>query len=150
ILGRPHSSDCDTSCNRCLRDFQNLPYHGLLDWRLALDMARIMGSSSATVDLSTNWGIRENPWLRLLAGDNAPVPATLARLRFSSRLPFAGLFGYVYEGGRRVLIECHPLWQANHPAWLDAQAAAAGSHPGFSVEQMNPFRLLRRPANYIR
>src|SRR5262249_32666968 len=37
--GRAH--ECDTSCNVCLRDFYNLPYHGLLDWRLALDMARV-------------------------------------------------------------------------------------------------------------
>ena len=36
-----HNHECDTSCNVCLRDFHNLPYHGLLDWRLALDMARI-------------------------------------------------------------------------------------------------------------
>jgi hypothetical protein len=51
----PHGLECDTFCNRCLRDFHNLPYHGLLDWRMALDMARI-ATAGAMADLTTNWG----------------------------------------------------------------------------------------------
>lgn len=30
---------CDSSCYVCLRDYRNMAYHPLLDWRLALDMA---------------------------------------------------------------------------------------------------------------
>jgi ATP-dependent helicase YprA (DUF1998 family) len=30
---------CDSSCYECLRDYRNMPYHPLLDWRLAVDMA---------------------------------------------------------------------------------------------------------------
>lgn len=39
-----HSDDgvtCDSSCYECLRDYQNQPYHPLLDWRLAADLGRV-------------------------------------------------------------------------------------------------------------
>jgi len=33
---------CDSSCYDCLRDYRNMSFHGLLDWRLALDMLDII------------------------------------------------------------------------------------------------------------
>lgn len=62
-----HGAECDTSCNLCLRDFHNAPYHGLLDWRLALDMARLATADTAKVDLASSWGglpILGRPWFR--------------------------------------------------------------------------------------
>jgi hypothetical protein len=57
-----------------LRDFGNLPYHGLLDWRLALDMARIATSPNASIDLASDWNGATNPWKNLLEGNGAPIP----------------------------------------------------------------------------
>ena len=52
-----HSSACDTSCSRCLRDFYNMQYHGLLDCRLALDMALIANDSSTSCDIAKPFGV---------------------------------------------------------------------------------------------
>jgi len=49
ILGRlslaaqpqDHGAACHTSCHDCMRDYSNLAYHSILDWRLGLDMARL-------------------------------------------------------------------------------------------------------------
>ena len=30
-----HANDCSASCYKCLRDYSNMAYHALLDWRLA-------------------------------------------------------------------------------------------------------------------
>ncbi|MEH2078036.1 MAG: DEAD/DEAH box helicase, partial [Nostoc sp.] len=49
-INQPHGKVCDTSCNLCLRDYQNLAYHGLLDWRLALDMAQLVLSAYYKID----------------------------------------------------------------------------------------------------
>src|SRR5262249_2450118 len=73
----PHGLECDTSCNRCLRDFHNLPYHGLLAWRLGLALARVAATASTVVDLATPWGALANPWGRLVDGNEATVPATM-------------------------------------------------------------------------
>ena len=48
------SNKCDGSCYNCLRDYGNMAYHDLLDWRLSMDMTRLA------------WGepIRLDPWWR--------------------------------------------------------------------------------------
>jgi hypothetical protein len=146
-----HRHDCDTSCNACLRDFYNLSYHGLLDWRLALDMARLATSSTARIDLVSSWGEHVNPWTTLLQGSDAPIPATMQRLGYGQPVQFAGLRGYVHTSQQRkqILIERHPLWTDEHPDYQAAFSSAKKQYPGHSIRSMNPFRTLRRPADYV-
>lgn len=60
-LATGHAGDCDTSCNLCLRDFYKMPYHGLLDWRLGLDMASL-ATTGVAPDLTSKWGKTDNAW----------------------------------------------------------------------------------------
>ncbi len=48
----PAPNACMTSCPDCLRDFSNLPYHSVLDWRLGLDLARLALDPAAPVDFT--------------------------------------------------------------------------------------------------
>ncbi|GAA6621963.1 DEAD/DEAH box helicase [Scytonema sp. NUACC26] len=146
-LSPKHEGDCDTSCNLCLRDYRNLPYHGILDWRLALDMARLVSDASATIDLHTPWSSYPNPWLRLIQGANAPIPASLQRLGYSSPTHFGTLIGFVHQSSRRIRILRHPLWQDDHPEWIAAVAAAQRQYPNHQIESANPFMVLRRPGD---
>jgi Lhr-like helicase len=146
---KPHGEECDTSCNRCLRDFHNLPYHGLLDWRLALDLGRIAASPISAVDLTSPWGALPNPWGLLCDGRDAAVPATMRRLGYPNQEPVEGLTAFVHRTGQRVRILCHPLWAETHPLYLRAAAAARQTHREAAVTRLNPFRLLRRPADYV-
>ncbi len=145
----PHSQECDTSCNRCLRDFANLPYHGLLDWRLALDMARLASSHGSTVDLTSDWGSAPNPWFPIIQGPNAPVPAVLRRLYYDGPTMFSTLQGYVHQTYATVLLERHPLWRNDHPAWLAAEASVRSQYPHHEVRPINPFTVLRRPGECV-
>jgi DEAD/DEAH box helicase domain-containing protein len=143
-----HSIDCDTSCNLCLRDYQNLVYHGLLDWRLALDMARLVSNPTSIVDLSSPWSSHfANPWLSLV--QNA-VPATLQRLGYGSATLFKTLTGYVNQNRKRqiILILRHPLWRDDHPEWIAACIEAKIQYPNHEVKEANPFMVLRRPGGY--
>ncbi|NEP57248.1 MAG: DEAD/DEAH box helicase [Symploca sp. SIO2G7] len=150
---QPHGSKCDTSCNLCLRDFSNLSYHGLLDWRLALDMARIALSSANPVDLNSSWHDLTNPWLNLLEGENAAIPTIIRSLGYSSYEQLGSLQGYIRQGrGRvrsRVLIVRHPLWTDDHPEWQSAVAVAQERYPSHEIKSANPFKFLRRPADYV-
>lgn len=145
-LKESHSHECDTSCNACLRDFYNLPYHGLLDWRLALDMVRLAASSTATIDLVSPWGEHENPWQRLL---QESVSTTMRRIGYGTPVQFAGLRGYIHISRQQIRIERHPLWTNEHPIYREALAAADQEHPRHSIRPMNPFRVIRRPADYV-
>jgi hypothetical protein len=141
-----HESECDTSCNLCLRDYQNLAYHGLLDWRLALDMARLVSNPASAIDLNSSWGNFQNPWLNLVQG---PIPAALQRLGYGGSVPFGTLTGYVHQNARRRTIKMirHPLWNDDHPEWIAAVVIARSQYPGYQVEAVNPFMILRRPGD---
>lgn len=45
-----HATICSASCYRCLRDYGNMSYHALLDWRLARDLLGVLRHGSLTVD----------------------------------------------------------------------------------------------------
>ncbi len=142
---RPHGHECDTSCNRCLRDFANMPYHGLLDWRLALDMARLMRDASTKIDLISDWDGIANPW-RVLCEGTCPVSRSLESLGWNEIESFASL--RCWKNRAKVLILVHPLWTEHHPIWQEATKGAQTQYPKHKVEPVNPFRLLRQPALY--
>ena len=64
---------------------------------------------------------------------------------------FGELRGYVKQGGRvkKIWIECHPLWTKYHPSYIAASEEAESDNPGYEVDMMNPFKALRRPADYV-
>lgn len=144
-----HRRECDTSCHKCLRDFYNMPYHGLLDWRLAVDMARIVSDADAIIDLRSAWPQGSNPWHLLLEGKNAKIPVTLRQLGFEGPVELADLMGFVSKKIRRVLVVCHPLWRDEHKSLLDAQRAAQENFPDYNISKINPYHSLRRPVDSI-
>lgn len=42
-----HGRDCRGSCYQCLRDYTNMAYHSLLDWRLAGELLAILQGKGA-------------------------------------------------------------------------------------------------------
>lgn len=143
-----HGTECDASCNICLRDYQNLAYHGLLDWRLAIDMARLVLDAASVVDINSAWGNVQNPWRNLVQGS---IPVTLQQLGYGESVPFGTLVGYVHRNPRRraIAILRHPLWSDRHPEWIAAQTAAQTQYPNYQVQSINPFMVLRRPGDCV-
>ena len=142
-----HQTDCDTSCNLCLRDFYNLHYHGLLDWRLALDMARMAREGDCQIDLRTNWEHHHNPWLQL----TSTVPEMMARFGYRLTEPIQGLQIYLHRNlkRRQIWIQCHPLWSKQHPIYQSVKTQVELEYTGYSVDALNPYMLLRRPSDYV-
>ncbi|MDM8528136.1 DEAD/DEAH box helicase [Anaerolineales bacterium HSG24] len=145
-----HAHACDTSCNYCLRDYTNMPYHGLLDWRLALDMARLALGVS-TIDLTTPWGDFDNPWQHSL---KSAIPQTFAKLGLKE-IQVGSLSGFIRKQKQtKIWIMVHPLWQENHPIYQQAKAEAQQQYPNAEIDTtkpylLNPFRSLRRPVDYL-
>jgi ATP-dependent helicase YprA (DUF1998 family) len=50
-LGMPtHADNCDSSCYDCLRDYYNMAYHPLLDWRLADDLLGLIAGTGLDIE----------------------------------------------------------------------------------------------------
>ncbi|MGY4100432.1 DEAD/DEAH box helicase [Nocardia sp. R16R-3T] len=45
-----HATVCSASCYKCLRDYGNMSYHALLDWRLARDLLHVLQKGQLIVD----------------------------------------------------------------------------------------------------
>lgn len=147
----PHGAACDSSCNRCLRDFHNLPYHGLLDWRLALDMARLARDPAVEINLATAQGGPPNFWANLTDGPQSLIGETMRRLGYTTQTTNAGLHVYINANParREARILIHPLWAETHPAAQAALQAVHAQHPQHRIAFVNPFRIVRRPADSI-
>ena len=138
LVGQQHAGPgvdaCRTSCPDCLRDFSNLPYHPILDWRLGLDIARLALDSTAPIDFSVSY------WQGL---DTAVAGPYFAALPGWQQMTIAGL-----QAGRRgnvVEIITHPLWDCdpNGPYLKAAYAQAVAG--GNKVRFKSLFEVLRRP-----
>ena len=140
LVGALHAglgaNTCRTSCPDCLRDFSNLPYHPILDWRLGLDIARLALDPAAPIDFSVTY------WQGLDAAVAGPYFAAMPGWQQTT---IAGL-----QAGRRgniVEIITHPLWDCDPNRFgpdltaAHAQAVASGNQVRFK----SLFEVLRRP-----
>jgi DEAD/DEAH box helicase domain-containing protein len=138
LVAPAHAGVCQTSCPDCLRDFSNLAYHNILDWRLGLDLARLALDPAAPLDFSPQY------WAGTAGGAAAPYFAAMPGGWQTTT--FGGL-----QAGRRgphAEIIVHPLWDTD-PARLGpqlrtarAQALAAGCQ---AVAFRSIFEIVRRP-----
>ena len=64
---------------------------------------------------------------------------------------FETLIGFVHKNQNRkqVLILRHPLWTDNHPEWITAKERAQIQYREHVIKAVNPFMLVRRPAEYV-
>ena len=141
LVGQQHAGPgpnaCATSCPDCIRDFSNLPYHSILDWRLGLDLARLALDRTALIDFSVSY------WQGL---DAAAATAYFAAMPGWRHVTFGGLqAGYQ---GKQAEIITHPLWDCDRNrfgpqlATAHAQATAAGCQ---QINVKSLFEVLRRP-----
>ena len=138
ILSQEHRSVCDSSCYNCLKNYRNMGYHGLLDWRLGVSLLRCLQSDSFCCGVDGVFSVPDlEGWLE---------HATKLRDTFCASFPaesrdFGSLPG-LEIGGRQVLV-VHPLWDWRNPIGLLAEGLASCRDENYQT--LDTFNLLRRP-----
>lgn len=150
LFGSAHTEGCKWSCYSCLRNFRNMRYHPLLDWRLGTAMARILCDTGEVAGLDGNWQKVE------LAGWLASAQEEAARFVQNFRSSGPDRFALVSDApvpffhfGDWDVVVRHPLWDTADPRGLfaDAIAVAADQGHGLSnVLSVDSFDLSRRPS----
>ena len=141
LVAPAHADNCATSCPDCLRSYSNLAYHNLLDWRLAIDMARL------ALDPLEPLSLASPRWSRV--ADVAAQTLEAARPAYG-RTVVAGL--PAISDGTEVIIVTHPLWRKERTA-LGPELAAAWDEAervhGLRIDPdasfISVFEALRRP-----
>ncbi len=134
-LAPHHSAECQTSCPDCLRDYANLAWHCILDWRLAVDMANLALDANAPLDFSS-------PHWRSLAAET--IPPFFQAMRWKPTT-LGGLPAARSPTRPEALLAVHPLWAANHPAIAQAQDEARAFGITQPLERKTLFEIIRRP-----
>ena len=132
-----HEQECASSCHRCLREYGNMPYHPLLDWRTALDMARLALDPAARVDLTGGW------WAPLVARVAGPY---FQGLNLTSTT-LGGLPAGVSTATNEAFILTHPLWDTDRANLRPdvAAAVADAERRGLTPVLRSIFRAVRFP-----
>ena len=115
LISDDHANECTTSCYDCIRDYSNQSVHGLLDWRLGLDIAKLADNDTAMIDFSAvYWEGHLNKTIRsILTSRGYTVTATEGTLRATND-----------EGNDIVVI--HPLWSDD---FINRLVAKMGGNP---------------------
>ena len=139
MLGTAHKRNCDSSCYSCLRNFRNMAYHSLLDWRLGVSLLRSLQSDEFDCGLGGDFS----------PSDLVGWVEQATKLRDSFCSSFAAQardFGPLpgFEIGNRQVLIVHPLWNPTRPEGLLAAGMEACTIE--NPQTLDTFNLLRRPA----
>ena len=138
ILNQEHQASCDSSCYVCLRNYRNMPYHGLLDWRLGVSLLRSLSSNAFACGLDGNFS----------SPDLAQWPEQAIKLRDAFCVAFRaaqprdfGMLPGLVINNKQVLV-VHPFWNLGQPQGLLAEAISNCGQE--SPQTLDTFDLLRR------
>ncbi|MBJ3509443.1 helicase, partial [Salmonella enterica subsp. enterica serovar Meleagridis] len=139
FLQPDHRERCFQGCYHCLHRYGNQPYHGLLDWRLGLDVIQLLLDPTYNAGLNgdfTSPGVSDWPENALQLAEEA------ASLYSDSAAEMMGNIPVIRTGAGRWAAVLHPFWDP------DAAFAANPELEAFSyevdVDATNTFALSRR------
>lgn len=138
IQSDSHRNNCDYACPGCLRDYRNMSYHGLLDWRLGLSYLKCLHNISYMSGLDNDFNSPELVgWLPL---------AERLRDNFISYFNYQpATFGILpgFIANQRRFLVVHPLWDINVRRGILAEAIYDSNDQ--IDNYIDTFNLLRRP-----
>lgn len=109
MLDVSHTKECATGCYKCLHRYGNQSYHGLLDWRLGLDVIKIFTTPNYSMGLDgdfTSPGL--STWHSLafqLAEEAKKICSPSSSVQTIAGLP---IFELRPNGKKAIVI--HPFW----------------------------------------
>jgi len=148
LLSPEHAASCNSACYRCLKNFRNMSYHSLLDWRLGVCVIKSLATVNYRAGLDGRFNTPElEGWL-----ESSKIQRDLFCSVYSSEYPLPGKWGDLYGldiGNFRILL-IHGLWStttlASDSILSQAINAAKSSLNDKELRFMDPFNLARRPS----
>lgn len=156
MLSNEHIHDCDSSCYKCLKTYRNMPYHGLLDWRLGIALFRVMVDSSYKAGADGNFDYPElQGWCDAAKDRLVALNEGFYRTKpFEIKVTSSGIpFLYDTSGSRKPIFAAYPLWagvretEVLADAMLEAEVLLNTTLSKNDVIVIDTFNLLRRTSN---
>jgi DEAD/DEAH box helicase domain-containing protein len=136
---------CNASCLDCLRSYDNRRFHGMLDWRLALDMLDLLADEPLKMGrwFDLGWDVAEG------IVNNRLSPGSLQAGRTEEGVPYV----FRPQAAKAVMLG-HPLWHRSEDYATEEQINALDDIRDLvSVREVIPsdvFEMARNPLNLLR
>lgn len=136
-----HADACSSSCYRCLRDYGNMAYHALLDWRLARDLFQLLQGQPLSINAAAETAAIER-WARAYSA--TPISSVVPAARYNSpnEGSFAVIARHAFEASEETLIA---------PRLAEAMAEIEASEEGLDgAVFVDSFTLDRDPRRVLK
>jgi DEAD/DEAH box helicase domain-containing protein len=117
ILFSDSHRDCTAACYDCLRDYYNQQEHSLLNWRVALDLARLCADVNYELNFSQEY------W----AGYIMEYIKNLLKNRDGSTLENQDGIYFISGSDKRKILVSHPFWSTGYVNDLAGRMGFNGS-----------------------
>jgi hypothetical protein len=138
LISPEHRLKCDASCPDCLRQYRNMSFHGLLDWRLGLSLIKMLSDEGHRCGLSGDFATPDMLDWPQLADD---LRQAFCKTFNCTPVAFGALPGF--EVGTQKGVFVHPLWNTGAPTGLLAEAVATVP-AGVKLRYVDTFNAQRR------
>lgn len=110
MLSDEHRKHCDSSCYQCLQMYRNMPYHGLLDWRLGVSLLRLMVDTN--YKLGTDGKFEAYPELKDWQNTAKDLLEQLRNSYYNDNYSLGEESGipYIHTPSDEYIVAVHPLW----------------------------------------
>jgi DEAD/DEAH box helicase domain-containing protein len=140
VFSEKHRSDCDSACYDCLKNFRNMRYHALLDWRLGAEVLRAFADAAFRCGLDGDFtSIPLQGWTKDAEIAARTFAGTFPSLKMTSAHKLPAL-----EAPGVTIIITHPLWNQRSPQGILAEAVASVPEANAKVF-VDTFNAVRRP-----
>ncbi|MBQ7967395.1 MAG: DEAD/DEAH box helicase [Bacteroidaceae bacterium] len=160
MLSDEHIKECDSSCYKCLKTYRNMPYHGLLDWKLGVALFRIMVDNTYKAGADGNFdypelkGWKDLARTLLTALNEGFFRKSDGKLVYELSETTCGI-PYLYDLDKKKMpiFASHPLWEGVAETQILADAVFEASMEqgedwnSDNVISIDTFNLLRRTSN---
>lgn len=155
MMSDEHIKECGSSCYKCLKTYRNMPYHGLLDWRLGIALFRVMTDANYKVGADGNFDYPElQGWTqmakdRLVALNESFYEGIFTLATTTNGIPYL----YDPENKHKPIFAAHPLWadvcttEVLADALLEVGIRLGQDLSKDNVVLIDTFNLLRRTGN---
>ena len=142
MLSKEHIENCDSSCYECLSNYNNMPYHGLLDWRLGISLFRLLVDNTYNVGLNGNFDYPELVDWKQRASNL--LLSLNESFDLSGVLCDSGPIPYLKREGEKSIFAVHPLWKTDGTNELLAEAVFDAGIDSDDYITIDTFNMLRR------
>jgi len=142
-----HSNNCDSSCQNCLRSYENLRLHSLLDWRLGLDMVDLVLGREVPLD---RWSLTLEKTSRSLLSMMKSWPGNLDN-GLELTFPDVGMATIKNKANRKALMIIPAFWSNVSENQMPSQKTIHESllSEGYDVTQADIYTISQSPLSAL-